>query len=235
MEELDRDWAVWESRLHRYAERQLRRHDVPAGRLDADDVVQATWVELHTATKPILWADRYAYTVARHLILRAACQGDRFDLSSPVTDASDESADEYATALEQEWDSPVEREVLRQETAAEIAAAKDRLTSLQRGAVEGTVEQQLPRAEVAARLGVLVGTVSAHRARGLVKLHAELIAVLAVYVLGGVLLVGAIVLTGTKEGFQAAGVIGGGLLTAPAEYVRRRIRQREQRRQRELL
>lgn len=165
----DNDGHFWNEKLRPYAERHLRRNVVPPGRLDANDVVQSTWVELNTAKEPIQWADRYAYTVALRTIHRAARESHR-SLSYDGT-----GLDEMHTATpELRWDSPVENSVLRRETAREIAVAKIRLTPPQRNAVEGTVERGLSRAEVAADLGVQTGTVSAHRARGLQKLRMHL-------------------------------------------------------------
>ncbi|MCM3807741.1 sigma-70 family RNA polymerase sigma factor [Streptomyces sp. DR7-3] len=175
MAELDRDnGRFWRVELRAYAKRQLRQQGVPSGQLDADDVVQSTWLELHTAKAEIRRADRYAYRVARNAIRRAAREGRR--TSSSALAAADETAlsGADAAAREQEWNSSVEHRVLRQETASEIAAAKERLTPLQRGAVEGTVEHGLSRSDVAAELRVRTGTVSAHRARALSKLRAEL-------------------------------------------------------------
>ncbi|MBP8534629.1 sigma-70 family RNA polymerase sigma factor [Streptomyces sp. MK37H] len=174
--DLDRDnGRFWKVDLRAYAERQLRQHGVPSGRLDADDVVQSAWLELHTANTEIRWADRYAYRVARNAIRRAAREGRRTASTALASDDVPVLGEAYPTAYEQEWNSPVEYRVLQQETASEIAAAKERLTPLQRGAVEGTVEHGLPRSDVAAQMRVRVGTVSAHRARGLSKLRAELV------------------------------------------------------------
>jgi DNA-directed RNA polymerase specialized sigma24 family protein len=76
--ELLRAWPAWEARLRGFAERQLRSRDVPSGRLDAEDVVQQSWLILRTAKESIEYADRYAYIAARRLIRKAACEGDRF-------------------------------------------------------------------------------------------------------------------------------------------------------------
>ncbi|GAA0538969.1 MULTISPECIES: sigma-70 family RNA polymerase sigma factor [Streptomyces] len=182
--DLDRDnGRFWKVDLRAYAERQLRQNGVPSGRLDADDVVQSTWLELHTATAGIRWADRYAYRVARNAIRRAAREGRRASSTALVSDDETVLGEAYKTAHEQEWNSPVEHRVLQQETASEIAAAKGRLTPLQRGAVEGTVEHGLPRSDVAARMRVRAGTVSAHRARGLSKLRAELVGLFLLWLL----------------------------------------------------
>ncbi|MFI9761232.1 sigma-70 family RNA polymerase sigma factor [Streptomyces sp. NPDC051963] len=219
MAELDRDnGRFWEQELRPYAARRLQRHGVPPGRLDADDVVQIVWLELHTAKEPIRWADRYAYTVARHTILCAAREGRRSNSPAPDEGTALDGLD--AAVREQEWESPVERRVLQRETAREIAAAKRRLTSLQRGAVEGTVEQGLSRSEVAARLGVQAGTVSAHRARGLRKLHAQLLGL----VLGWMFLlcVSATYLL-THPPVSQAGAVGG-LLLLLIEGTRRAMR-----------
>lgn len=172
--ELDRDWPVWEARLHHYAERQLYYHNVPPGRLDADDVVQLTWLVLHTTKEPIRWADRYAYTVARRMIVKAAREGNRFVVpATTVAEDASELMDERMIGCDR--GSPVEHLVLRQETLAEIIVAKRQLTFSQLAAVEGTIEQHLPRAAVAASIGVAPGTLSAHRARGLLNLRMALV------------------------------------------------------------
>ncbi|GAB2916310.1 sigma-70 family RNA polymerase sigma factor [Streptomyces mayteni] len=205
----------WEKDLFGFVQRLLDSSGVPSGRLDADDVVQAVWLALHTATTPITWADRYAYTVARRTIVRAALEGRRFTSSLSAPD--DALLHEEPHAREEEWNSPVERRLLERELEIAIAAGKLRLTSLQRTVVEETVEQGLPRSEIAARLGVRVGTISAHRARALCKLHDHLSALL----FGWILVLGCIAfgLLTSSPVTMAGG--GGCLLALLVEHSRR--------------
>ncbi|GAA2808789.1 sigma-70 family RNA polymerase sigma factor [Saccharopolyspora taberi] len=187
VDELTHDWLVWQKKLRGFAERQLRFYDVPSGRLDADDVVQHTWLALRTAKDPIRHADRYAYQVIKSVVRKAASEGRRFALPSPTADVPEEPAEAHELAREQVWNSPVEHEVLRLERLAKISDIKEVLTLPQRTAVEGTVEHGLSRAEVAARMKVGVGTVSAHRDRGLRKLksHAQFAGLVALFTLAG--------------------------------------------------
>jgi DNA-directed RNA polymerase specialized sigma24 family protein len=178
--------------------------------VDADDVVQDTLLVLVTASKTIKHADRYAFTVAHHLVCRAAREGRWFPPpATPADKAHDEAghlADLLRTAREQEWNTQVEGEVVRREIAAAYAAGKRMLTPLQRGVVERTVEDQQPRAEAAKELGVGEGTVSPHRARALLKLQAHLIGFVGM--LAGVIALVTAALVVTAPANQAMAIPG---------------------------
>jgi RNA polymerase sigma factor (sigma-70 family) len=166
-EEFQADWRTWQGRLRRYAARRLAYHEVPSGWLDADDVVQLTWLVLHSNQAKVRRPDRYMYRVAGRLIERAGREVFR-------------SEGHYA----QFWHDPnpwwphgtslylsAEQAVIDRETATELAAAREDLTDHQRVVVRGLIDEELPYQQIADILGISVGAVSAYRARALAKLR----------------------------------------------------------------
>jgi RNA polymerase sigma factor (sigma-70 family) len=155
---------MWHHRLHRFAAHRLADDHVPCAHLDPDDVVQVTWLVLYLNQNRIDRPDRYMYTVDLRLITRAARETGRYISQEPL---------EYSPRLDP-WVSSAEQEVIDREATAELAAARRVLTRHQQIVLNALYDEGLPYEEVAGLLGISVGAVSAHRARALDKMRANI-------------------------------------------------------------
>ncbi len=162
-EELMVQWSTWRSRFLRYAKSKLDIAEVPASMLEPDDVVQYAWLALFTRRDYVWQADRYVYTVIRHITKRAGNERRR------------EGFWVLADALHtQGFVRSAELEAIRNEIINELESAQARqLTARQRAILRALIDLKIPAPIIANELGISIGTVYAHRARALEKLRKD--------------------------------------------------------------
>ncbi|MEV6495687.1 sigma-70 family RNA polymerase sigma factor [Actinoplanes sp. NPDC051633] len=169
--DFDLFWSDWEPVVRRVARAKLRKARVPRALVEADDATHTVWVQVRTR-----WADddfstkkgeykgpgRYALGAVlsdfvreqvTELKLRAGARvigGDGEDLAAPEPGPEDL--------------------LIEQEVQRYLNEALEQLTDKQRQAIELTTAGELTREQIADQMGVCVGTVSGHRAKGLDRL-----------------------------------------------------------------
>ncbi|MFG1849568.1 sigma-70 family RNA polymerase sigma factor [Micromonospora carbonacea] len=172
--------SVMRPRLNAFARAQLWKYRVPPSRLETDDVIQYTIVELLERWATVDEPSKYMFTVAGNYIRRAAREGGRFTGApvQPSRDIDEAQADDLdrMDISRAVWSSAsptplTEHAAAAAEVRAGLGTALARLTPAQSQAVRLVDGLDLSRAEAAAAMGVAEGTVSPHRARGLAKLR----------------------------------------------------------------
>ncbi|MFI1996401.1 RNA polymerase sigma factor [Actinoplanes sp. NPDC020271] len=162
-----------ERALLAFAQRQLSKYRIPSGTLQAEDVVQYTFLELFERWIEIRKPEHYMFTVARRYVLRAARERQHFT-GAPYDEVS-------ALELSVQPATPEEQLVARAQTD-QIHCELGKLTPRQHHAVRLLVLLGMSRASAAATMQVAEGSLSAHRDRGLEKLRSGLSGFLAVII-----------------------------------------------------
>lgn len=127
--------AAWPDRqagLRRHAARRLAERRVPTSWMEADDVVQMTWLVLHRNRNRVERLDRYMYTVAPPPD-RAECAVDPEKFGHGVWPLLPDAAV-----------SQPEQEFIHRETAAELAEARHQLTGRQSFVLASLVDEGSP-------------------------------------------------------------------------------------------
>lgn len=173
-----------QEKLRAYAARKLVNMRVPSGRLQPEDVVNHTVAELLDRWDAIEEPQRYMYAVARNFIQDAARKGGRFTGAPADADADGQPEAGRLSEIAPGWTSQPEQEVINRLLLAQLQAGA---TASQREAVSLVDGAGATRQEAAQDMGVAVGTVSSHRARGLrwMRQNAASLGLIAALVLAG--------------------------------------------------
>jgi RNA polymerase sigma factor (sigma-70 family) len=167
--DLDRFWTGYEPSLRRYAGHLLNYWRIPTGRADVDDVTNDVYVDLRANWPTVRLPIGYARGRARAAVFAALRTEEHCGRS--LSEGADDGEDGFDIA---QPGPGIEDELVEREIEARLAealpAAMDTLSPQQRKAVELTTSGEGSYAEAGAAMGIEPGTVSSHRARGLLKL-----------------------------------------------------------------